>query len=165
MVLILSVFGLLFICMSSILIYFIYDIFSINKVTNLLNPIEKSIWNNINITIIPMLLWYFICIPAFGKNNLFILMVILCTCVASAVMYIIKYGLLLFNKKDSNFINVLAIIVSTIISQLLSFLLLNINSNYNFNIFYSIIFVILYLCFVIYLKLYPPKTFFFTEKK
>lgn len=159
-----TIFGILFCSISTFIIYFIYDLFSINKITNILNPIEKSIWNDINMAVLPTLVWGLIELPVFGFNNLFIISIILNICVGSAVMYIIKYSSYLFNNKNTLFYDLISIFIAILFGQFIEGLVVAMGSQ-NFNIFISILSLLGLIIFVLYLKINPPKTFFFTEKK
>ena len=161
-----TIFGILFCSISTIIIYYIYEIFSINKITSILKPIDKSIWNNINIAVLPTLCCAMIKTPILGFNKLFIIAVILNLCVGSSVMYIIKYSnYLLNNKENDQFVDILSIIIAVIFGQLIEGLIVSINTVNDFNIMISILSLIGLTSFVLYLKINPPKTFFFTEKK
>lgn len=159
-----TIFGILFCSISTLIIYFIYDFFPINKITNIFNPIEKSIWNNINIAVLPTLVWALIELPILGFNNLFMFSVILNICVGSAVMYIIKYSSYLFNNKNTLFYDLISIFIAVLFGQIIEGLILAMG-NSDINIFISILSLLVLIIFVLYLKINPPKTFFFTEKR
>lgn len=157
--------GIIFVSLISIIIYFIYDIFPISKVTNFLNPIQKSLWNDINITVIPILTWALIELPVLGLNNFFIISIISNLCISSAVIYVIKYGYLLIKKEDNNLVNLISIVVSSFFGFILSYFILKISNINNYNLYFSIGELLVLIGFVFYLKIFPPKTFFFAEKK
>lgn len=157
--------GIIFVCFASIIIYFIYDIFPIGKITTFLNPIQKSLWNDINISVIPTLVWGLIELPVLGINNLFIISIISNICLSSAVVYVIKYGYLLIKKESNDVLNIISIIISTVFGFVLAYLILNISNTNNYNLYFSIGELLVLIGFVFYLKLFPPKSFFFTEKK
>lgn len=159
-----TLFGILFCSISTFIIYFIYDLFPINKITDILNPTKKSIWNDINIAVLPTLIWGLIELPIFGFNNLFIISIILNICVGSAVMYIIKYSSYLFNNKNTLFYDLISIFIAILFGQIIEGLIVAMGES-DFNIFISILSLIGLIVFVLYLKIKPPKTFFFTEKK
>ena len=159
-----TIFGILFCSISTFIIYFIYDLFPITKITNILNSTKKSIWNNINIAVLPTLFWGLIELPILGLNNLFIVSIILNICVGSAVMYIIKYSSYLFNNKNTLFYDLISIFIAVLFGQIIEGLVVAMGSS-NINIFISILSLIGLIIFVLYLKINPPKTFFFTEKK
>lgn len=160
-----TLFGFLFIFLSSIGIYYIYEVFSINKVTNFLNPTLDTTWNRINITIIPVLIWGFIELPILGSNSYFLMSLILNSCVSSAVMYVIRYGNLIFNASDSKFVDIMSMFVGTILGQVIAYIVLLIGLRSSNGIWISIIGILLYTCFVFMLKIYPPKSEFFRGNK
>ncbi len=123
-----TIFGFLFIVISSILINYIYKIFSINKITNYLYPTDgKSIINEINITVLPIIIWGFIELPILGSNDNFILSILLNILVSCSIIYEIKYGFYLILKKESKFIDVISIIIATILGQSVSYMILKSN--------------------------------------
>ncbi len=156
-----TIFGFFFIFLSSLVIYNIYEIYPINKVTNFLNPTNDTTWNKINITIVPILVWSFIELPILGSNPYFLLSVLLNTCISSAIMYVIRYGYLVINKKDNKLVDILSILIGTILGQLIAYITLLLGSSNGRSLFISIIGLVLYTLFIIVLKIWPPKSEFF----
>lgn len=156
-----TLFGFLFIFLCSIGIYFIYEVFSINKVTNFLNPTLDTTWNRINITVIPILIWGYIELPILGSNSYFLSALILNTCVSSSVMYVIRYGNLIFNDSSNKFVDIMSIFVGTILGQIIMYIMLLIGLGSGNGIWISIIGILVYTAFIFMLKVYPPKSEFF----
>jgi len=144
-----TIFGFVFIVIASILINYIYNVFSINKVTNYLYPTDgKNVLNEINITVLPIIVWGFVELPVLSGNSNFLIATILNILVACAIMYEIKYGIYVLFKTESKFINIIAIIISTAFGQLISYMIFKSNPIIDFgNISYiiSIIGIILLL--------------------
>jgi len=144
-----TIFGFLFIVIASILINYIYNVFSINKVTNYFYPTNgRNVLNEINITVLPIIVWGFVELPVLSDNSNFILSVILNILVACAIMYEIKYGIYVLLKKENKFVDIISIIVATTFGQLVSYMILKSNPIIDFgNISYiiSIIGIILLL--------------------
>lgn len=162
------IFGLLFISISATFINYIYDIFSINKLTNFLSPIDnKSIWNKINITILPILIWSIIEIPVVGDNGNFIFSVIVNIIISSAIIYEIKYSAMVFFNKENNTINLISIYAATILGQTVQFMILKMKPFFYGSYITTIISILLLLAFYIFITMKPPKTVFFRgyEKK
>ncbi len=160
-----TLFGFLFVFLFSVGIYFIYEVFSINKVTNFLNPTLDTTWNKINITVIPILIWGYIELPILGSNNYFLSALILNSCVSSSVMYVIRYGNLIFNDSSNKFVDIMSIFVGTILGQIISYIVLLIGLGSHNGIWISIIGILLYTGFIFMLKVYPPKSEFFRGNK
>ena len=100
-----TIFGFLFIVISSILTNYIYTVFSINKVTNFLYPTDgRNIIDEINITVLPIIVWGFVELPILGYNDNFIISILLNILVSCSIMYEIKYGFYLVLKKEIKFI-------------------------------------------------------------
>lgn len=129
-----TIFGFLFIIIASILINYIYNVFSVNKITNFLYPINgRNILNEINITVLPTIVWGFVELPILGSNSNFIFSIILNILVSCAIMYEIKYGSYIFLKKEKSYINIISIIVAVSIGQLVSYMILKSKPFINLN--------------------------------
>lgn len=139
MILFFTIVGYIFIIVSAAFINYIYDVFSINGLTNFLKPSHgNSLWNDINLTVFPILVWSLIELPAFGNNKLYLLSIILNIFISLAVTYEIKFISKTFFNQEDNIINVISIIVSTFFGQIVSYITLKINITTN-NYFISII--------------------------
>ncbi len=160
-----TIVGFLFVFLTSVAIYYIYEVFPINKVTNFLNPTTDTVWNKINITIIPILVWSYIELPVLGANSYFMLALILNSCVSSAIMYVIRYGNLIFNKTDSKFVDIMSIFVATILGQMIAYIIFLLNTKNSFGIWISIVGILIYTLFIFMLKVFPPKSEFFRGSK
>jgi len=156
-----TIFGFFFIFLSSLVIYNIYEVYPINKVTSFLNPTNETVWNRINITLIPILIWSFIELPILGSNPYFLLSVLLNTCISSAIMYVIRYGYYVINKKDNKLVDILSIFVGTVLGQVIAYITWLLNVNGGRSLFISIIGLVLYTLFIVGLKIWPPKSEFF----
>lgn len=153
--------GFLFIIGSSILLNYIYDIFSINKITNFLKPRENTIFNKIGLTIIPNIIWALIEIPIIGKNYYFIIGFLLNIFISSAVIYVIRYGYNLINKNEHNIVIIISILCGTFFGLVVNYLCLLIGKTKNTNIIYSLIEISIFILIYILVKIFPPKSNFF----
>lgn len=123
-----AIFGFLFIVISSILTNYIYTVFSINKVTNFLYPTDgRNIIDEINITVLPIIVWGFVELPILGNNDNFIISILLNIFVSCSIIYEIKYGFYLVLKKEIKFINIIAICLATMLGQIVSYMILKSN--------------------------------------
>jgi len=159
MVLFFMVFGLIFTIGFSIVLHYIYSIFSINKITKFLNPTENTIFNKISISIIPLILWSYIEIPILGDNYYFILGLVLNIFMTLSVSYIIKYGYSLISKKENDIVNIISIFVSTFFGFVINYICLLLGKNINIEI--SLIGVLITTALYIIIKIFPPKSEFF----
>ena len=144
--------GFLFVTGLSILINYIYEIFSINKITKFLSPTENTIFNKIGITIIPSIIWSLIEIPMLGTNYYFLLGFILNIIISMSVIYVIKYGYNLINKNENNIVKIISIIGGTFFGFTVNYLSLLIG-------------ILLFTVFYILIKIFPPKSNFFRETR
>ena len=84
--------GYLFVVGLSVILNYLFELFSINKITKFLCPLEDTIFNKIGIIIIPNILWALIEIIILGSNFYFLMGFILNIFVSLCIMYVIKYG-------------------------------------------------------------------------
>lgn len=165
MILYLTIIGIFFIIGSSIILNYIYSIFQINKITSFLNPTEDTIFNNISISFIPILIWSLIELPLLGNNYYFILGLILNIFITLAVSYIIKYGYTLISNKENNIVDILAIFTSVFFGSTINYICLLIGKTTEMKI--SIVGTLIIIAFYIFIKVFPPNSEFFrgTQKK
>lgn len=119
-----TLFGLLFTIGVTIILNYIYSVFSINKVTKFLNPTENTIFNNISLAIISVLIWAFIELPILGDNRYFVLGLILNIFLNCSITYIIKYGYSMISEKENEIVKIISIIVSTIYGYIINYICL-----------------------------------------
>lgn len=151
--------GFIFTIGLSIVLNYLYSIFSINKITKFLHPTDETIFNQISIPIIPIILWSFIELPILGNNNFFLVGLILNIFLTSSIMYIIKYGYKLISPKESNIVSIIAILVSTFFGFIINYLSLLIGKDGD--LLNSIIGLFVITVFYIIIKIFPPKSEFF----
>lgn len=157
--------GFLFVTGLSILINYIYEIFSINKITKFLSPTENTIFNKIGITIIPSIIWSLIEIPMLGTNYYFLLGFILNIIISMSVIYVIKYGYNLINKNENNIVKIISIIGGTFFGFTVNYLSLLIGIQRDSKLTTSLIGILLFTVFYILIKIFPPKSNFFRETR
>lgn len=157
--------GFLFVIGLSILLNNLYELFSINKLTNFLSPTENTIFNKISITIIPNLLWSLIEITLLGTNYFFLLGLILNITISMSVIYVVKYGYNLINKKESNIVNIISIITGTFFGFTVNYLSLLIGVNRETNLITTLIGILIIIAFYILIKIFPPKSNFFRKTR
>lgn len=120
-----TVFGFIFIATATIAIDYIYKIFSINKITDFLYPTDgRNVLNEINLTVLPTIVWGFIELPVLGVNHNFIFSIILNIIISCSIMYEIKYGISLILNKDNKIIDVLGIVLASFLGQVVSYMIL-----------------------------------------
>ena len=157
--------GFLFVTGLSVLINYIYEIFSINKITKFLSPTENTIFNKIGITIIPSIIWSLIEIPMLGTNYYFLLGFILNIIISMSVIYVIKYGYNLINKNENNIVKIISIIGGTFFGFTVNYLSLLIGIQRDSKLTTSLIGILLFTVFYILIKIFPPKSNFFRETR
>ena len=84
--------GYFFVVGASVILQYLFEIFSINIVTKFLSPTEDTIFNKIGIIMIPNILWALIEIVLLGNNYYFILGFLLNIFVSLCLMYVVRYG-------------------------------------------------------------------------
>lgn len=154
-----AAFGVLFVIGLSIVLNYIYSIFSVNKITKFLNSAEDTIFNKINTSIIPIILWSYIEVIILGTNYYFLLGLILNIFINCAIMYIIKLGYSLISNNENEIVTIVAIISSTIIGFIVNYICLLVGRQCNQ--LTSVIGIIIITMFYILIKVHPPKTEFF----
>lgn len=157
--------GFLFVIGLSILLNNLYEIFSINKITNFLSPRENTIFNKIGITIIPNILWSLIETTLLGTNYYFLLGLILNITISMSVIYVVKYGYNLINKKESNIVNIISIITGTFFGFTVNYLSLLIGVTKQTNITTTLIGILIIIIFYVLIKIFPPKSNFFRKER
>ena len=164
MVLFFMISGYLFVIGLSIILNYLFELFSITKITSFLSPTEDTTFNKIGIVIIPNILWSLIEVVLLGNNFYFILGFILNIFVSLCLMYVVKYGYKLISKYDSNITNVVAIIFSCFFGFLCNYLCLMIGVNKEINPWFSVLGIIILITIYVLIRLFPPKTEFFKGK-
>ena len=155
--------GFLFVVGFSVVLNFLYEIFSINRFTEFLSPTTNTVFNKISIVIIPNILWSLIELVLLGNNYYFVLGFLLNIIVSLCVMYVIKYGYKLVVNTDSNIVNIVAIFVSCFFGFVINYLCLLIGVSRDINPLYSILGVIIFIILFVLIKLFPPKSDFFRK--
>ena len=153
--------GFLFVIGSSIVLNYIYEIFSINKITNFLNPTKETIFNQINISIIPSTIWALIEIIMLGDNHYFLVGFILNIFVTMCVTYVIKYSYKLISDNESDLLSIVSIVFSSLFGFICNYLCLLIGVDKSINPLYSMIGILVWIIFFIIIKIFPPKSEFF----
>ena len=164
MYLYLTILGIFFITLSSIVINFIDTIFPSNKISYYLNPPKKTAFNKTNTTILPIIIWNFISIPILGNNKLFLVSIITNIFVSCCIMYVIKYAMIVIFNKENPVVDIISIIISTIFGSITSYIILLINSSTQNYIKYSAIGLVIILVLYLIIKKYNPKSDFFTKE-
>lgn len=153
--------GYLFVVGFSILLDYLYELFSINKFTKFLNPLNNSIFSEISYCIIPNILWSMIELAMLGTNYYFLLGFILNIFVNLGVMYVIRFGYTLISNKESHIVNILSIMFASFFGFVCNYLCLLIGVSKNINILYSLVGVIIIIIIFLLIKIFPPKNDFF----
>lgn len=164
MYLYLTILGILFITLSSIIINLLDVIFPSNKISYYLNPNKKTAFNRTSITILPIIIWNFISIPILGINKLFLVSLITNIFVSCCIMYVIKYTMIIIFKKENSIVDIISIIISTIFGSITSYIILLINTSTQNYMKYSATGLVIILVLYLIIKKYNPKSDFFTKE-
>lgn len=154
-----TLFGLIFVIGMSIVLNYIYTVFSINKITKFLNPTENSIFNKVSICLIPILIWSFIEVPILGDNFYFIIGLVLNIFLNCSMTYIIKFGYSMISEDENEIVNIISIIVASIYGYVINYICLLIGREGNLTS--SIIGLLVITVFYVIIKINPPKSDFF----
>lgn len=160
-----TLFGAIFICTFVTGTYYIYDSFPMNKITNLLHPLNHGTWCKINHAVLPILIWATIELPILGNHQNFILSIILSIFLSCSTMYVFVIGENILFHRETKLVNLLSRYIGIILSQIICYLLFAIPSVKEVSIFLSIGTIILLLFTYIMTILFPPKTNFFNGPK
>ncbi len=155
--------GLIFSISSSIIIYNIYEVYPINKVTLFLKPNEETIFNRISVSVLPILIWSILEIPLLGHNNLFLIGLILNLVLNCSINYIIHYGNELISETEEKVIPIITIFIANIVGYLINYLTLFIG--HFGSIINTIIGVVLLYILFILIKVLKPNIFIFKNQK
>ena len=157
-----TIFGIIFVAVFATITNYMYEIFPINKITNIFAPLGNGIWHKINCLFIPTIIWGFIEIPVLGNLSFFWLAILLNICIESAVMFVIKYSAYLL-KWQGNILNLIYIYISCIVGFILSYLIFMLSSTGSYMLI-SIITLFFLLLFYLLLLFFPPNSEFFKGK-
>ncbi len=155
--------GLIFSISASIIIYNIYEVYPINKVTLFLKPNEETIFNRISTSVLPILIWSILEIPLLGHNNLFLIGLILNILLNNSINYIIHYGSELISENEEKIIPIITIFIANIVGYLINYLTLFIGGFGN--VINSVIGVSLLFILYILIKVLKPNIFIFKNQK
>ncbi len=164
MYLYLTILGILFITLSSIIINFLDNIFPNNKISYYLNSNKKTAFNRTSTTILPIIIWNFVSIPILGNNKLFLISIITNIFVSCCIMYTIKYAMIIIFRKENSLVDIISIVISTIFGSITSYIILLINNSNQNYMKYSIIGLVIILVLYLIIKKYNPKSDFFTKE-
>ena len=163
MILFFMIFGFLFALGSSIVLRFIYNIFPINKVTHFLSPTEDTVWARVGISVIPILIWSFIELPLLGGNDKFLIGILTNIFVTCSVSYIVHYTYILICKGESKFIDILSIVLSLLVGYMVNYITLLVGKETE--LLYSLIGLGVVCLFFVFIKIFPPNSYFFKGGK
>ena len=82
-----------------------------------------------------------------------------------SVIYVVKYGYNLINKKESNIVNIISIITGTFFGFTVNYLSLLIGVNRETNLITTLIGILIIIVFYILIKIFPPKSNFFRKTR
>lgn len=153
--------GFLFVSGFSVILNYLFEIFSINKFTKFLNPLNNAIFNDISYSIIPNIIWAFIELIILGSNYYFLLGFVLNILVSMGVMYVIRYGYKLVLNEENHIVNVVSILVSCLFGFTCNYLFLLTGVNKNISTWFSLIGLIIFTGIYLVIKFFPPKSDFF----
>lgn len=160
-----TLFGAIFICSFVTGTYYIYEAFSMNRITNLLHPLNRGTWCKINHAVLPILIWGTIELPILGTHQNFIISILLSVFLTCATMYIFIIGESILFKKETKIVQLASRYLGVILSQIICYLLFTIPATKEVSIFLSIGTIVLLTIIYVVTVLYPPKTSFFNGPK
>lgn len=163
MILFFMIFGFLFSLGASIVLKFIYNVFSINRITNFLSPTDDTVWERVSISIIPILVWAFIEVPLLGSNDKFLIGILANIFITCSVFYVVYYTYVLIFNRENKFIDVFSIVSSLIFGYIVNYITLLIGGDVD--IIYSLIGLGIFSLFFIFVKVFPPNSYFFRGKE
>ena len=153
--------GFLFVTASSIVLTYLFEMFSINGFTKFLNPLENSTFNRIGISVMPNIIWAFIEAIVVSSNKFFIVGFFLNLFITLSISYVIKYGYELINSEEGDILKISAIIFSVFFGFICNYLCLLIGVNKYINPFATILILIAFTAIYLIVRFYPPKIEFF----
>lgn len=154
--------GFLFVSMASILFSFIYELFEVNEITSFIRPTNNSVYNNITISIIPLIIWTLIEMIVLSDNRLFALGFILNAFLNMSIIYVIRYGYKIITNKTSPIVDIISIIIAVLFGFLCNYLCLKVGAPYTINPLITIIIVAIFITVFVLIRKHPPKYEFFS---
>ena len=156
--------GFLFVSMASILFNYIYELFEVNEITSFLKPTNDSIYSNITITIIPLIMWSLIELIVLSDNRFFALGFILNSFLNISIIYVIKYGYSLITNEKSTIVDILSIIVSVLLGFICNYLCLKVAGPFTINPVITLIIMTIFIGVFVIIRKHPPRHEFFIGK-
>ena len=153
--------GYIFVVGGSIILNYLYEVFSVNKLTKFLSPDKDTIFNNIGIILIPNFVWALIEIVMIGNNYYFIIGFILNIVVSLCVMYIVIYGYKLFTDAYSNLVRIIAFFISCVFGFAINYFALLSAIDKEGKLSYSLLGLFIIIGFYLIIRKFPPKSYFF----
>ena len=153
--------GYIFVTSASIVLIYLFELFSINAFTKFLNPLEKSTFNNVGISIFPNIIWAVIELIAISTNKMFIVGFLMNVFVTMSLMYVIQNGYEMVTKKESEVVKPISIFISCFFGFICNYMCLLIGVKHEIHSLASILLMIALTSIYILIKLYPPKIEFF----
>jgi len=155
--------GFLFIGSCALLFHYVDYFFKPNKFTDILSTNNDSIWENLKVVVLPILLWTFIKLPAVSSNK----NVLLATCVqlfiTMALLYVIYYSSQVLLKKKSPLLKGFAIYAGSLLGSITSYMILSMKTVIEVNLIVTISILIILTIIYVLLSLVPPKVFLFQD--
>lgn len=137
--------GFLFVTMASILFSYIYDLFEVNEITTFIKPTDNSVYTNITISIIPLIIWSLIEMIVLHSNKFFMLGVLLNVILNVSILYVIRYGYNIFKNEKSPIIEIVSIIIAAFFGFLSNYLCLNVSNGNTVNPLINLIIMALFI--------------------
>lgn len=158
-----EILGFLFIGSCALLFHYVDEVFKPNKFTDLFSINNDSIWENLKVIILPIILWSFIELPYLKNNNNILIAKALQIFISIALIFVIYYGLQALINKKSPLLKGIAIYVASLISSLVSYMILSIDTIFSIPLLITIGVFILFIIIYCLLTYCPPKLSWFKD--
>lgn len=155
--------GFLFISSCALLFHYVDYFFKPNKFTDILSTNNDSIWENLKVVVLPIILWTFIKLPAISTNKNVLLSTCIQIFITISLLFVIYYSLQVLLKKKSPLLKVIAIYVASFVGSFTSYMILSTHTILDVNLIVTVSVLIIFTIIYIILSLAPPKIFLFRD--
>lgn len=155
--------GFLFIGSCALLFHYVDYFFKPNKFTDILSTNNDSIWENLKVVILPIILWAFIELPAISANKNILLAKCAQLFITMALLFVIYYSSQVLLKKKSPVIKGIAIYAGSLLGAFTSYMILSCNTLIAANLIVTVCVLVIFIIIYVILSLVPPKMFLFKD--
>jgi hypothetical protein len=155
--------GFLFISSCALLFHYVDYFFKPNKFTDILSTNNDSIWENLKVVVLPIILWTFIELPAVSTNKNVLLATIIKLFITMALLFVIYYSSQVILKKKPPLLKGIAIYVASFIGSITAYMILSMKTVIDVNLIVTISILVIFIIIYLVLSLVPPKIFLFQD--